>query len=818
MKPIFSIFFLLLFFATNSQSQTVKVLNDETGFPIAGVLVYSKATQKSIETDAEGKFQLDAFSNTDTLVFDHLAFQNEEYTKDDIKKKDYEIFLFPDIILMQEFIVTTSNVRENTENLPYKIDVIQAGQLKHESAQTSAEILTSAGNVTVQKSQGGGGSPVLRGFEANKILLVLDGVRMNNVIYRSGHLQNSMTLDNNILDRAEIIFGPTSVIYGSDALGGVVHYYTKDPQMALRRGDTEIHGNAQLQYATANNTKIGHANFNYGTKKFGTLTAFTYSDFGNIRTGKNDNPLVYLKTGQPEWGLRNYYVETSATGDDQIVQNSDPRVQVNTAYKQYDFLQKFKYAPSKYLDVILNLQYSTSSNVDRYDKLTGTDNDGIFKYAEYGYGPQNRLFSSLKFFYKKENIAFTNVKATLAYQKIDEDRYSRRFQNTDKLYQFEDVYVGSMNLDFLKMIKIHRLNYGFEAIYNNAQSNTYYQDILTGAQTEAQTRYPNGGTQLYSAAMYANIKWHTTSKLVINYGFRYSLTTVQSEFIAKPNFVPLPFEKVNFSKAAPTSSISFVYFPSANWQINALFGSGYRAPNVDDYGKVRAKGNQVTVPNDELAPEFAYNAEISVTRSFGDVFSVNTTFFKTWLQDVIVRMPYQIEDNTTLEYDGEMYDIITNLNASTGFVQGGSVSLQGNWIFNNNDDHYLKLLATYNEFYGRYIDNNDISSPMAHIAPAFGRVLTRYNTEKFGTQFSFDYQGAKSLSDMGDNGEDNEAESTPDGYPAWYTLNYAANYNWGKHLTLQFSINNIADIHYRTFASGVSAPGRNFIFTLRTQF
>ena len=86
--------------------------------------------------------------------------------------------------------------------------------------------------LSIQKSQLGGGSPIIRGFEANRVLLVVDGVRMNNAIYRSGHLQNALTVDANALEIVEVVFGPSSTIYGSDALGGVVHFYTKKPEFS----------------------------------------------------------------------------------------------------------------------------------------------------------------------------------------------------------------------------------------------------------------------------------------------------------------------------------------------------------------------------------------------------------------------------------------------------------------------------------------------------------------------------------------------------------------------------------------------------------
>ena len=110
------------------------------------------------------------------------------------------------------------------EEIPYEVKELSNKQIELKNPATSAEVLEKLGGAYLQKSQQGGGSPILRGFEASRVLLVVDGVRLNNAIYRSGHLQNAITIDNSILDQVEVIAGPGSLLYGSDALGGVVHY------------------------------------------------------------------------------------------------------------------------------------------------------------------------------------------------------------------------------------------------------------------------------------------------------------------------------------------------------------------------------------------------------------------------------------------------------------------------------------------------------------------------------------------------------------------------------------------------------------------
>ncbi len=114
--------------------------------------------------------------------------------------------------------------------------------------------------------------------------MVVDGVRLNNAIYRGGHLHNSITVDNNVLSQVEILYGPGSAVYGSDAIGGVVHFHTKDPK--LSKGDSIItSGSGMLRYNSSNQEKSGHFDIAIGGKKFGSITSVSVNDFGDLLSG-----------------------------------------------------------------------------------------------------------------------------------------------------------------------------------------------------------------------------------------------------------------------------------------------------------------------------------------------------------------------------------------------------------------------------------------------------------------------------------------------------------------------------------------------------
>jgi hemoglobin/transferrin/lactoferrin receptor protein len=788
-------FFLLL--TLNSYGQRLRILSENNGDPVGNVAIFNTSRDRAVITDSMGFTGPLPFLTTDTLVFQHASYNTLLLPFADIKEKKV-IMLSKRNILFDEFIISASKSRESKQLVPHTISLIQEKTIKTTPAQTSADILLETGNIIIQKTQAGGGSPILRGFEANKILLVVDGVRMNNAIYRSGHLQNSITIDHAILNRTEVIFGPSSLIYGSDALGGVIHYYTRDPKLAENKNFI-VGGGAYTQYSTANRGKVGHVNLNLGTRKFGSLTSLTYKDLGNIKIGSNRN-LFY-----GDWGKTLHYVKREADGTDSMYINNNEQIQYYTAYKQLDFLQKFKYAQTEFIDWIVNFQYSTSSNIDRLDMLNDYKN-GYLEYSEYYYGPQNRLLASVKNVNRNDNPFFTNATSIFAYQRIDEDRVVRKFNSIDRLFQLETVNVLSLNFDFLKIWDgDKRLNYGYDIIYNNVGSGSYYENIESREMRPAQTRYPSGGSNTFSSSAYASYKRIYSDKLVLNGGVRYNYSILNSIF----NNPSLSFDTTRINYGAMTGSLSLVYHPKNAWQINAILSTGYRNPNVDDYGKIRAKDDYIIVPNTNIKPEYTYNAELGASRVLEGFLRMDIVGFYTLLTDAIVRTDYSLNGEDSMIYNGDLYKITANYNANLAHIFGASANIISD--FSNN----VVLKASMNITKGTNL-SDDV--PLGHIPPVFGRISITYDYRRFMFDSYIYYNGWKFNEDFSPYGEDNEGEATRFGYPAWWTLNLTTSYKINDFLNVQFSIENILDQFYKPYASGVSAPGRNFIITLRTNF
>ena len=802
MHPSFR--FIFLFSLTNllcpAFAQKIKVFDAETHMPVSNVAVFNDTETHISLTDDNGVINVSCFDAKDALWFKHPAYELFYLPRKNALPKT--INLTPKVFTIDEFVVSATRTQENKKNIPYFLETIRPRSIEFKNSPTGADILTHSGYVAVQKSQGGGGSPILRGFEANRVLLVVDGVRMNNAIYRSGHLQNSITIDPNILEKTEVLFGPSSSIYGSDALGGVVSYFSKDPVLS---NDTTVvmSYEASVQTMSASNSKKYNININGGFKHWASLTSFTYSDYGDITMGKNKADDV-----PDDWGKVFHYAKR-INGKDSMMVNTDPYTQKNTGYQQYDLLQKFKYSASRHHSLILNFQYSTSSNIDRFDALNDYKN-GYLKYAEYYYGPQERLFASVTNRIKKDTKLFTSLNTIVAYQNIKESRNSRKFNKTNKLSQEEFLDIYSLNLDFIKEFdSSNRIHYGAEVLYNDVASHAKYTDIQTNELTTATTRYPNGGSFFQAYSLYVNYHKKFNDKLNANLGARFGYFSFDSKFKADELFTPI-ITNLEMKNKAPSASLGIVYLPHDTWKFSAVAASGYRVANIDDYGKIRAKNDEISIPNQFLKPEYAYNIELSATKSFfNEDLVFNLTAYNTWVKDAILREYTSYNGNDSIEYDGDMYRMYHNSNLHKAIVRGFSAGAHARPTEN------LSLNATLNYTHGKVSSTDE---PMGHIAPLFGKVSANFRGKDFKLEFYMNYQAQKKPEDMSPYGEDNEEEGTEDGFPAWQTYNIAAQYQLFSSITLQASVENILDRHYKTFSSGVSAPGRNLILSLTGRF
>ncbi|GGD18590.1 TonB-dependent receptor [Hyunsoonleella pacifica] len=791
--------FLLLFKVI--QAQDIKVLNTITEEPVFGVAIFDAKKTKSVVTDFKGIASLDKFALTDTLYFQHLSHITKYLTKAEVLKTKI-VYLDANTRGLKEIVVSVSKFEQHKRDISQKIVNSNSEIIEFTNPQTTADVLQNTGAIFVQRSQLGGGSPMIRGFSTNRLLITVDGVRMNNAIFRGGNVHNVIAVDPLSIQSTEVTLGSGSVIYGSDAIGGVMSFYTKTPELS-HTDSLLVKSNSLIRYASASNEKTGHLNLNLGYKKWGFLSSVTYADFNDLQMGSH-GPDDYLR---PEFVI-------SDNGNDAVVENPNPRVQKFSGYNQLNLTQKIRFEPYKNLSFDLGLHYSKSSDIPRYDRLIRYLGDNL-RSAEWNYGPQKWFMSNLHVTkLSSGSNLYDKIKATLAYQNFQESRIDRDFGTTDRRIREEAVDAYSFNLDFEKRLSEKtRLFYGIEYVFNKVSSSGVTENISNGNRTETLSRYPNGATWASSAA-YANLKYKPNTKFVLQSGLRFNHVASEADFTENNRFLNLPFQSSKNTAGALTGTAGITWSPNETiqWKLNAA--SAFRAPNVDDIGKVfDSEPGSVVVPNQMLRPEYAYGGEVGLKLDFNKKLILDLSTYYTYLDNALVRRDYTLNGQTEIVYDGALSNIQAIQNASKAWIYGFEVGLKMQFT------KALKLTSQYSVIGGTE-ENDNIEVPIRHVAPNFGNTHLVWEYKDLMLDAFTMYNGELSFNELAPSEVEKDfiyaADKNGNPFaPSWYTLNLRSQYKVSKTTILTVALENITNQRYRPYSSGIAAPGRNLLLALK---
>jgi hemoglobin/transferrin/lactoferrin receptor protein len=793
------LFFLLFVVSVNSSAQNIRVVNAATKEPVENVLVISK--KYTTQTNAQGLVSLENIGKNEPLFFQHSSFLKITTTLEKIEAAGNIVELYEAPIRIDEVVISANRWEQVKTEIPFKIQNISSSDILHVQPQTTADMLESKGGVFIQKSQMGGGSPMIRGFSANRLLLVVDGIRMNNAIYRSGNLHNVISLDANSLEQTEVIFGPGTVIYGSDALGGVMSFSTLTPRLSTSE-ETIQKGKILSRYSGVNREKMVHGHFSLGDKKWAALLSATFSDFDDLRMGSH-GPDEYLR---PE-----YILPGEKPEDDQVIKNENPQIQTPTGYSQINLMGKIRYRPTDFLDLTLGLHHSQTSDIPRYDRLVVYRNETL-QYARWFYGPQKWSLVSGQLNYKKEHLLFDKFNLLAGFQHYTESRNDRKLDNPIINQRNENLRIYSLNLDFGKTLNNrHELFYGAESFYNYVGSTGKAIHITSGESINISSRYPDG-SEYSNLAGYLSWKFKLNEKFILQAGGRFTKTFLRGNF--DRNFYSFPFDNFEMKNSALNGNAGLVWHPTNEWQINVSASTGFRSPNVDDVSKIfDSEPGNVVVPNPGLNPEYARNLEAGIIRSFSGRTKIELTVFYTNLKDAMVRRGFQLNGQDSIMYDGILSKVEALVNAESANIYGGNILLEF---------MIMPELRTVNDLtltYGR--DSEDF--PLRHVPPVFGRSHLQF--EKISVLFDLfvEFNGKFDFEKLAPDEQDKPHlyaidENGNPWSPGWWTLNLKGNYNFNKLFTFSGGIENILDKRYRTYSSGIVAPGRNYFISLGIHF
>ena len=700
--------------------------------------------------------------------------------------------------MLQELVISSSRWCQESDVIPAKVTLLGFEQTNRYNPQTAADMLGLSGEVFIQKSQYGGGSPVIRGFATNRLLYSVDGVRMNTAIFRSGNIQNVISLDPFAIGSTEVLFGPGAVCYGSDAIGGVMLFNTLSTQYS--NGEKPLlMASATLRSASVSWEKTAHAHFGVSWKRWALLSSFSYSSFGDLRQGMH-GPEKYVMPYLVVPG----YDETGVF--DQVIENSDKRLQSPSAYSQYNVMQKLRYSPVPEVNLEYAFHLSRTSEYARYDRHQRMRN-GKPRYAEWNYGPQKWMMNHLRFEHLHPNAIYDSLRVNLAMQRFEESRISRNLGESLRETQTEEVYAWSANLDVFKNLRPNLvLLYGTEFVKNDVASYGVGTDIVSSETLQITSRYPMA--DWYSLGVYSQIEWSMHRTLNMEAGLRYNHYYAKSDFSQVGYNVPFALQYAS-DAGNVSGNVGVNWRPSQHCLFRINYARGFRAPNVDDMGKLfDSVDGYVSVPNPDLKLEYADNIELGMVFCIGTFAKVGLTAFYTHLSNAIVRRNYVFNNSPTMEYQGEECVVQALQNAAEANVWGvqGSIDSRfARWF-------YAEANISWQRGFEE-LDNGDIS-PSRHVVPLFGRAAIGFKRKALCVEAYSAFQAECSAADMPEEekGKTEIYALDSDGKPyspAWITLNMRASYDFKFGLSVNATLENITDRRYRPYSSGISAPGIN---------
>ncbi|MBV20377.1 MAG: hypothetical protein CL870_04670 [Cytophagia bacterium] len=785
----------LILLSNSILSQNIKVV-DEFDDPIYNVGFYNKEQTILKFSNFKGEINLSDFNSNDSIFIQHPSFNDKIIFKNIINQN--KIKLESKIINIDEIIFSVNKWEESINEVTNKAVIFSEKKINEIAPQTSADLLEKSGEIFVQKSQLGGGSPMIRGFSANRILLTLDGIRLNNIIYRSGNLHNIIGIDPNILEGVEVLFGPASVIYGSDALGGAINFKIKDPKFNSNK--TIFFNSQKIQYNSSSNSKHYSINFGINSKKIGTITSFSFNAFQNLKSGKKRNKFYKDFGYRDEYVIRDYI-----NNEDKIINNNNPNIQKFTGYSQLDFINKINFKLSNKTNLIHGIYLSKSSNIPRYDRLILYKDIFTPKYSEWYYGPNLFLMNKIELNNFRKTKYYDAFKLNISNQIIKESRHSRVFNSNFLNNRNEKVDIISLNLDLDKKFKNDEIFYGYEFIYNNVNSEANKINIISNESSKISTRYPDNGTQFLSNSLYFSYK-KKFRKIFSNVGLRGNISRLESKL--SNQILEFPFSEINLNTSSVSGNIGFRYnYNKSSFKVQ--YSNGFRSPNLDDLGKIfDSEPGNIIIPNADLEPEYVNNYELNYEFK-SDKIILKNTFFYIRLNNAIIRTDSKFNGKDSIIYDGVLSKVQQLNNGAKAYVYGFSNLFN----FKLNESVNIEHTISFNNSKDK-INNR----PLRHSSPLFGRLSLNYSKRKIKLGYNISYNGKKKLINFSPSELNKLYLYTQYGSPAWITHNLFFKLNYNYFINFDFGIDNIFDKHYRTYSSGISAPGRNIRFGVNLKF
>ena len=630
--------------------------------------------------------------------------------------------------------------------------------------------------IFVQRTNHAGGHPIIRGLLGHQVLILVDGVRLNNAVTRAGPNQYLNTVDPFLVERLEVVRGPSSVLYGSDAIGGVVNVLTLTPRFSSEGGKTRFPAGVRAMAGSADMSLQGSLRLGVETPNTAALGVVTGRDFNDLRGG------------------------------------ADIGVQQYTGYTEYDAAVKARQRLSPGTVLMLQYQAARQSDAPRTDRSVPGD-FRVFSLQERDFLHGQLAVSGVGPFHR------VRVDASALRQSERTDRYRIPRDRIER----EDATVWTLGL---------RAEGERSLSFDNASLRVgadVFHDKVTGAATRGTilvpgefephpelARYPGSPTAL-AAGLFGLFQMDLGTHATGYVGARAQLN---STHLPEDNRLALQFPGSPVLPATTEQAlgaageIGFQQRVGEDVTLFSNLGSGFRAPNVDDYLRLGAEGPGFVLPARELVPEFSFTGELGGRFQRGDVARVQAVYAYTFIDNLVTAVPTEFNGEQDTP-DGLRYLARTNadnaqvhaveLSGQVKPVRSLTLLAQAAWVFSSQ-----KRLDPLNP------EAPPQTEPFNKTPPLNGLVRATWEPVDFAfVEGVFQWATKQERLSAADREDIRMCPESPDcqGTPGWAAVHLRAGARW-RWFTTTLELRNLTDASYRFHASGVDAPGRSVTLAL----
>ncbi len=665
-------------------------------------------------------------------------------------------------------VVTASRVSEPVNQAAASVVKISSAELFENQTRSLPEALDMTPGVMVQKTSNGQGSPYIRGFTGFRTLMLVDGIRLNSPVFREGANQYWNTVDSYSLDSMELLEGPGSVLYGSDAVGGTLQAFTRLPEYAPDGGADVWGGRLAARVSSAERSVTGRAEGEYGTDQWAGLFGVTYKNFGDLEGGKHVGR--QRKTGYDEMDY-DAKVRIALRGDRELI---------------------FARASVDQDDVWRT--HRTPYGISWHGTAVGTEPEHTFD--------QDHSITYLRYIDREETLLYDEMQATVYFQRQEETKDVVKKDKSETLDGF-DVQTWGTTADMIKETALGTLAYGAEYIHDDIDSfrNNYKAD---GTLSSVGIQGPVADNSVYhTAAVYVQDRIKLSDRWELTVGGRG--TYARADIGRYENFETHPHTPASMDAdwfdLCGHARLAYRVIDEL-WLLYASVSQAYRAPGLSDLTRFDvSRSSDIETPATDLQPEKFLSGELG-TRVTADPVDWHLAYFYTRIQDLIIRQA---------ALDGTY----TKINGGDGYVHGVEselrVRLSRQWL--------SRTGFTWMEGYTDYdtADGTKVTEPVRTM-PLTVYTALRWESEsrRFWAEASeraTDKEDRLTAADLTDT-----QRIPPGGTPGYAVTDLRCGWRVKKNLSLVTAVENVLDTDYRIHGSGSNEPGRNFILSAEYRF